>query len=138
MAQPSGTTRVSRGSRVVRAGVGLVGVLIGAVFLVAFAAGPAVAAGSSAVGVTAARPGDFGWSVGQAVRAAPPATTAPAATTPPGGTTDFNQGNKDADAALAKQKLILAGISAVLLVAVYFGHKAKYKHLWRLRKAQKS
>jgi hypothetical protein len=60
------------------------------------------------------------------------------ATTAPGGTTDFNQGNKAADAALARDKLIMVGASVVLLVIVYFGHKAKYKHLWRLRRPQKS
>lgn len=110
------------GFQVVRAGFGLVGVLVGALFLVALAAGPAAAAS---------------WSAAEMGNAAPPVTTAPPPTTPPGATVDFNKGNKDADAALAQRKLVLAGISAVLLVIVYFGHKAKYRHFWRLRKAPK-
>jgi ABC-type transport system substrate-binding protein len=61
--------------------------------------------------------------------------TAPTTGTPATGatSTNYNQAQQAADAALVHRKLILAGICVVLLVIVYFGHKAKYKHILRVR-----
>jgi hypothetical protein len=58
------------------------------------------------------------------------------ATPTPTPTTNYNKGQQQANAALAKQKLIIGGICAVLLVIVYFGHRAKGKHVLRLRNLQ--
>jgi hypothetical protein len=51
-------------------------------------------------------------------------------------TTDFNKGQKDANAALAKRKLIVGIVCVVLLVIVYLGHRAKGKHVLRVKNLQ--
>jgi hypothetical protein len=50
--------------------------------------------------------------------------------------TNYNQAQQAADAALVHRKLLLGGICVVLLVIVYFGHKAKYKHILRVKNAK--
>jgi hypothetical protein len=54
-------------------------------------------------------------------------------TAPPTAGTDYNQAQQAADAALVRHKLILGGVSVLLLVIVYFGHRAKYKHVLSIR-----
>ena len=98
--------------------------VLGILLLVGIAAEPAAAAVGS-VGV------HHVVAVGHAAVAAP-VTTAPAA----GNGTNYNQGQQAADSALAKRKLIMGGICVVLLVIVYFGHRAKYKHILRLKNLQ--
>jgi hypothetical protein len=70
------------------------------------------------------------------VAAASPTTPKPppaSSTTP---TTDFNKGQQAADAALARRKLMMGIACVVLLVIVYFGHRAKYKHILRVKNLQ--
>jgi hypothetical protein len=87
----------------------------------------------------------FGFAAGPAI-AAPIAThvivvhaaaAAPVTTTPAGpATVNINQGQQAADAAVAKRKLIMGGICVVLLVIVYFGRRAKGKHILRVKNLQ--
>src|SRR5437879_4031352 len=86
----------------------------------------------------------FGFAAGPAI-AAPIAThavvhaaaAAPVTPTPTGpGTVNINQGQQAADAALAKRKLIMGGVCVVLLVVVYFGRRAKGKHILRVKNLQ--
>lgn len=98
--------------------------VLGMLLLIGIVAEPAVAA-AAGVGVHQVV-------VGHAGTAAAPVTTAPAA----GNGTNYNQGQQAADAALAKRKLIMGGVCVVLLVIVYFGHRAKYKHILRLKNLQ--
>jgi hypothetical protein len=86
----------------------------------------------------------FGFAAGPAI-AAPIAThavvhaaaAAPVTPTPTGpGTVNINQGQQAADAAVAKRKLIMGGVCVVLLVVVYFGRRAKGKHILRVKNLQ--
>lgn len=106
----------------VRVVLGALVAVLGMLLLVGIVAQPAVAA---------VRPVGVHHVVGHAAAAAP-VTTAPAA----GNGTNYNQGQQAADSALAKRKLIMGGICVVLLVIVYFGHRAKYKHILRLKNLQ--
>lgn len=106
----------------VRVLLGVVTAVLGTMLLVGIAAEPAVAASQQVVHVA----------VVHHAAAAAPVTTAPAA----GTGTNYNQGQQAANAALAKRKLILAGICVVLLVIVYYGHRAKYKHVLRVKNLQ--
>lgn len=96
--------------------------VLGMLLLVGIVAEPAVAA-AAGVGVHQVVVGHAGTAR---------VTTAPAA----GNGTNYNQGQQAADAALAKRKLIMGGVCVVLLVIVYFGHRAKYKHILRLKNLQ--
>lgn len=62
--------------------------------------------------------------------AAVPTTTAPSPTT------DYNKGQQQANASLAQRKLIIGVICIVLLAIVYFGHRAKGKHILRNKNLQ--
>jgi hypothetical protein len=62
--------------------------------------------------------------------AAAPTTTAPSPTT------DYNKGQQQANASLAQRKVIIGVVCLVLLVIVYFGRKAKGKHILRLKNLQ--
>lgn len=64
-------------------------------------------------------------------RAAAP--TSPVTASP---TTDFNKGQQAANAALAKRKLVIGIVCVVLLVIVYLGHRAKGKHVLRVKNLQ--
>jgi hypothetical protein len=62
------------------------------------------------------------------------------AITPPTGVTpgpgpDINQQIQNADADVAHRKIVVGVIVVVLLVIVYFGHRAQKKHKIRLKKA---
>jgi cobalamin synthase len=103
----------------VRVVLGVLAALLGSMLLLGVAAETAVAA-PSPVGVV------------HHVVAVAPTTSAPSA----GTGTNYNQGQQAADAALAKRKLIMAAICVVLLVIVYFGHRAKYKHVLRVKNLQ--
>ena len=63
---------------------------------------------------------------------AAPVTTAPAGP----GTVNINQGQQAADAAVVQRKLIMGGICVALLVIVYYGRRAKGKHLLRVKNAK--
>jgi hypothetical protein len=85
----------------------------------------------------------FGFAAGPAT-AAPMAThvavhaaAAPVTTAPTGpGTVNINQGQQAADAAVAQRKLIMGGVCVGLLVIVYFGRRAKGKHILRVKNLQ--
>lgn len=109
----------------VRVLLGVLTAVVGTMLLLGIAE-PAVAASSHVAAV------QHHVAVVRHVAAAAPATSAPAA----GTGTNYNQGQQAADAALAKRKLIMAGICVVLLVIVYFGHRAKYKHVLRVKNLQ--
>jgi hypothetical protein len=113
----------------IRVTLGVLTAMLGTLFVIGLVAGPAAASPSSATApVAVARPA----TVPQAdIRKAASPTTTPA--TP---TTDYNKGQQTADAALAKRKLILGGICVVLLVIVYLGHRAKGKHVLRVKNLQ--
>jgi hypothetical protein len=98
--------------------------VLGAVLLLGLAAEPAIAApiATHVVVHTAV--------VHTAVAA--PVTTAP---TGPN-TININQGQQAADAAVAQRKLIMGGVCVVLLVIVYFGRRAKGKHILRVKNLQ--
>jgi hypothetical protein len=93
--------------------------VLAALLLFGFAAGPATAAPVATHVVVHAA-------------AAAPVTTAP---TGPG-TVNINQGQQAADAAVAQRKLIMGGICVLLLVIVYFGRRAKGKHVLRVKNLQ--
>jgi len=85
----------------------------------------------------------FGF-VAQPATAAPIAThvvvhtavAAPVTTAPAGPAININQGQQAADAAVAQRKLIMGGVCVVLLVIVYFGRRAKGKHILRVKNLQ--
>lgn len=104
----------------VRVLLGVVTAVLGALLLFGLSAGVASAATQPVAAVH------------HSAVAAAPATTAPAA----GTGTNYNQGQQAADAALAKRKVIMGGVCVVLLVIVYFGHRAKYKHILRVKNLQ--
>lgn len=105
----------------IRVALGALTAMLGALLTLGIAAGPASAAPARHAAAAA---------VASPVVAAAPATP----TTSPG--TNYNKGQQQANAALARQKLIIGGICVVLLVIVYFGHRAKGKHILRLRNLQ--
>lgn len=49
---------------------------------------------------------------------------------------DLNQGNQAADHALVQRRLVLGLVSAVLLLIVYVGRRARNKHTARLKNLQ--
>lgn len=104
----------------VRVTLGVLTAMLGALLTLGIAAGPASAA-----------PVHTHVAAVHVVHDAAPPTTP---TTTPG--TNYNKGQQQADAALAKQKLILGVICVVLLLIVYVGHRAKGKHILRLRNLQ--
>jgi hypothetical protein len=122
----------------VRVVLGAVTAVLGTLLLVGIAAGPAFAAsgpvaGSGLVvasGSVAAAAAPYQVVGVRHLAAAAPTTAAPASGT------NYNQGQQAANSALAKRKLIMAGICVVLLVIVYFGHRAKYKHILRVKNLQ--
>ncbi len=91
--------------------------VLGALLLFGIAAGPAAAAPVATHVVAHAA-------------AAAPVTTAPTTGT------NINQGQQAADAAVAQRKFIMGGICVVLLVIVYFGRRAKGKHILRVKNLQ--
>jgi hypothetical protein len=108
----------------IRVTLGVLIAMLGALVMFGIAAGPATAAPAPvAQHAAAANPGIHV----AADPTPPPTTTAP---------TDFNKGKQAADAALAKRKLVIGLVCVVLLVIVYFGHRAKYKHILRVRNLQ--
>jgi hypothetical protein len=108
---------------VVRVTLGVLTAVLGTLLLLGVAASPATAAPLpahvSVAHVAVVRP------------AAAPA--APVTTTP---STDYNKAQQTANAALAKRKLILGGVCVVLLLIVWVGHRAKGKHILRLKNLQ--
>jgi hypothetical protein len=64
------------------------------------------------------------------------AVAAPVTTAPAGPAININQGQQAADAAVAQRKLIMGGVCVVLLVIVYFGRRAKGKHILRVKNLQ--
>jgi ascorbate-specific PTS system EIIC-type component UlaA len=62
------------------------------------------------------------------------AAAAPTTTAAP--TTDYNKGQQQANASLAQRKVVIGVICIVLLIIVYFGRKAKGKHILRNRNLQ--
>jgi hypothetical protein len=78
--------------------------------------------------VAVVRPVDVGKFVRPAAGPAAPTTTA--------NSTDYNKAQQQADSKLAKRKLVMAGVCVLLLVIVYIGHRAKYKHILRLKNLQ--
>jgi hypothetical protein len=110
---------------VVRVTLGVLTAVLGTLLLLGVAASPATAASApQAAHVTVAH-------VTVVHPAAAPA--APVTTTP---STDYNKAQKAANAALAKRKLILGGVCVVLLLIVWVGHRAKGKHILRLKNLQ--
>ncbi|HVV22757.1 MAG TPA: hypothetical protein VHF06_25195 [Pseudonocardiaceae bacterium] len=103
----------------IRVTLGLLTALLGAVLLLGLGSATAGAAPRPVAAVVTV----------QHEAAAGPTTTAPP-------TTDYNKGQQQADAALAKRKVIIAVVCIVLLVIVYFGRKAKGKHILRLKNLQ--
>lgn len=90
-------------------------------------------------GVTTAAPADPAGHAQVAhaqVAAASPTTPKPPPASSTSPTTDFNKGQQAADAALARRKLVMGIACVVLLVIVYFGHRAKYKHILRVKNLQ--
>ncbi|HEX5403130.1 MAG TPA: hypothetical protein VFX16_12590 [Pseudonocardiaceae bacterium] len=110
---------------VVRVTLGVLAAMIGTLLAIGIAAGPATAAPavSSHVQVAVVHTG-----VVHVATPKTPVTTAP--------TTDYNKGQQAANAALAKRKLILGVICVVLLGIVYLGHRAKGKHILRVKNLQ--
>lgn len=104
----------------VRVTLGVLTAMLGTLLL--FGVGTATAAPRPAVAVVAVSH--------QAAAAAAPTTTAPAPTT------DYNKGQQQANASLAQRKVIIGVICIVLLLIVYFGRKAKGKHILRLKNLQ--
>ena len=64
------------------------------------------------------------------------AVAAPVTPTAGPGTININQGQQAADAAIAQRKLIMGGVCVLLLVIVYFGRRAKGKHILRVKNLQ--
>jgi hypothetical protein len=105
----------------------LVTALLGMFLLVGIAAGPA---GATTAGVPAAVPQVAAVAGGHAVSPKAAATTAAAPTT------DFNKGQQQADAAVAHRKLVMGIACVVLLLIVWVGHRAKGKHVLRVKNLQ--
>jgi hypothetical protein len=118
----------------VRVSLGLATALLGALVLLGIGTGTAIAAPHSGASVVSAHPA---VSLHRAVLAAaigrPAATPASPTTTSP---TDYNKGQQQANTTLARQKLIIGGICVALLAIVYVGHRAKGKHILRLKNLQ--
>lgn len=107
----------------VRVTLGVLTAVLGTLLLIGFGAGTASAAQHAPqhparVAVAAVHP---------AATPAPPTTTAP---------TDYNKGQQQANSTLAKRKLVIGIICVVLLGIVYIGHRAKGKHILRLKNLQ--
>lgn len=103
----------------VRVTLGVLAVMLGTLLTVGIVAAPANAASTPRVAAV------------HVVHAAgAPATPTP---TPQ---TNYNKGQQQADAALARQKLIIGGVCVVLLVIVWIGHRAKGRHILRIRNLQ--
>lgn len=107
----------------VRVTLGVLTAVLGGLLILGIAAGPASATPAPAPAHVATH-----LATAQVVAASVTPTTTPG--------TNYNKGQQQADAALAKQKLIIGVICVVLLVIVYFGHRAKGKHILRLRNLQ--
>ncbi|HEY1571443.1 MAG TPA: hypothetical protein VGG05_08890 [Pseudonocardiaceae bacterium] len=108
----------------------LLAALLGALMAIGITAGPATASpppAAASVRLATVHPAGLA----AAAKAASPTT--PVSASP---TTDFNKGQQAADAALAKRKLIVGIICVVLLVIVYLGHRAKGKHVLRVKNLQ--
>jgi hypothetical protein len=105
----------------------LVAGLLGVFLLVGIAAGPA---GASSAGVQVAGVRAVGSVAASVVVPRVAATTAAAPTT------DFNKGQQEADAAVAHRKLIMGIACVVLLLIVWVGHRAKGKHILRVKNLQ--
>lgn len=116
----------------VTVGVLLAG-LLGALLAIGIAAGPATASQQSAATVHLATVHPAGPAAAAAAAAKAASPTTPVTASP---TTDFNKGQQAANAALAKRKLIVGIICVVLLVIVYLGHRAKGKHVLRVKNLQ--
>jgi hypothetical protein len=111
---------------VIRVTLGVLTAMLGTLLAIGIAAGPATAApASSQVQVAVVH---SGVGVSHAATPKAPVTTAP--------TVDFNKAQQTANAALAKRKLIIGVICVVLLAIVYLGHRAKGKHVLRVKNLQ--
>jgi hypothetical protein len=110
---------------VIRVTLGVLTAMLGTLLAIGIAAGPATAAPttSSQVQVAVVHSG-----VAHVATPKAPVTTAP--------TTDYNKAQQAANAALAKRKLTLGIICVVLLGIVYLGHRAKGKHVLRVKNLQ--
>jgi hypothetical protein len=107
----------------------LVAALLGVFLLVGIVAGPA--------GATTAVPQAAPIVSARLAGVAPAAAPLKAATTTAAGTTtDFNKGQQEADAAVAHRKLIMGIACVVLLLIVWIGHRAKGKHILRVKNLQ--
>jgi hypothetical protein len=110
-----------------RMSVRVVLALVGAMFFGCLLVGPSAASAAAApLPVAAVDVHAMGLAPMAAPTPAAPTTSAP----------DINKEQQAADASEARTRLIMAVVCIVLLVIVYFGHKAKYKHLLRLRNLQ--
>jgi hypothetical protein len=107
----------------------LLAALLGALLAIGITAGPATASPPPAASAHLATVHPAGLAA--AARAAAPTT--PVTASP---TTDFNKGQQAANAALARRKLVVGIICVVLLVIVYLGHRAKGKHILRVKNLQ--
>lgn len=107
----------------------LLAAMLGTLLAIGITAGPATASQPRSATVHLATVHPAG--LAQGARAAAPTT--PVTASP---TTDFNKGQQDANAALAKRKLVVGIICVVLLVIVYLGHRAKGKHILRVKNLQ--
>ncbi|HKN95615.1 MAG TPA: hypothetical protein VJX10_00755 [Pseudonocardiaceae bacterium] len=105
----------------------LLAAILGTLLAIGITAGPATASPppSPAVHLATIHPAG--------VHAAAAAPTSPVTASP---TTDFNKGQQAANAALAKRKLVIGIACVVLLVIVYLGHRAKGKHILRVKNLQ--
>lgn len=113
----------------------LLAAMLGTLLAIGITAGPATASLPTASAHLAMRseaaPVQLATLHPAGVRAAAP--TSPVTASP---TTDFNKGQQAANAALAKRKLVVGIICVVLLVIVYLGHRAKGKHVLRVKNLQ--
>jgi hypothetical protein len=103
----------------VRVTLGVVSAVLGTLLLLGLGAGTASAAPHPAPAAVV--------SVHPAATPAPPTTTSP---------TDYNKGQQQADSNLARRKLVIGIICVVLLGIVYIGHRAKGRHILRLKNLQ--
>lgn len=110
--------------------------LLGTFLLVGIVTGPADASARpvhSAAEPLAARP--VGVVAVVPVAAVHP-VVGPKATVAASPTTDYNKGQQAADAAVAKRKLYLGIACVALLLIVYIGHRAKGRHILRVKNLQ--
>lgn len=112
----------------VRVTLGVLTAVLGTLLLIGFGAGTASAAQHPAPAAVAAHP-----AVVHPAAVHPAATPVPPTTTSP---TDYNKGQQQANSTLARRKLIIGVICVVLLGIVYIGHRAKGKHILRLKNLQ--